>query len=802
MIHDAQELLQRLNETLEECERLREEVRRLESELGIRRPSVPEPCGPAEIIAPATKADRVTLFRSLFRGREDVYAQRIQFKKTGLWGYVPHGERDWDALRAARPEDKKDVDIQTRKLYPLTDKVIELHLSGKMTSGLYPLLADETCWLLAADFDKKTWEQDAVAFVATCRQAGVDAYLERSRSGNGGHVWIFFESAIPAVLARKLGCAMLTRTMEQRHQIGLDSYDRFFPNQDTMPKGGFGNLIALPLQWIPRQSGNSVFVDDRLQPYPDQWRMLAAVKRVGADRVEWIVNDATRRNQVVGVRLATTGDDGEDAPWVLPPSRKRADARIAGPFPEEVELVQGNLIYVPRAGLPEPMLNRILRLAAFQNPEFYKSQAMRLSTWKLPRIIFCGEDLGQYLGLPRGCRQELCDLLQTHGIRVKIRDERFTGKAIDLQFTGVLRDEQAQAIQQVLQHDEGILCAPTAFGKTVVAAALIAERRANTLVLLHRQQLLDQWRERLAMFLGLPVKSIGHVSGGKEARTGIVDVALLQSCFRKKEVKDFVAEYGQVIVDECHHITAFTFEQVMRQVKAKYVVGLTATPTRKDGHQPILYMQCGPIRFTLSAKDAAARHPFEHVVVPRFTDFRMSTETAQTTIQDIYRALTAAEERTLGIAADIRQALRDGLTPLVLSSRVEHISRLAAALSDLPNVVTMKGGMGKKQRQEIMDQLASIPKDSPRVIVATGSYIGEGFDDPRLDTLFLTMPISWQGTLQQYVGRLHRLHEGKKTVRVYDYVDTHVPMLARMYDKRLKGYRNLGYVLEDPGHRQ
>ena len=444
---------------------------------------------------------------------------------------------------------------------------------------------------------------------------------------------------VPAVLARKMGCALLTQTMERRHHLGLDSYDRFFPNQDTLPKGGFGNLIALPLQWMPRQNGNSLFVDDDLHPYPDQWQLLLSIRRVGADQVEWLVNEATRRGQVMGVKLSITDDDAEGAPWTLLPSRRKSEKPIPGPFPESVEIVRSNLLFVPKAELPEPMLNRMIRVAAFQNPEFYKAQAMRLPTWDKPRVISCSEEFVQHLALPRGCLQEVSELLKEHGIRVAIRDERYAGKPIEVNFQGNLRDDQAEAIHQTLRYDEGVLCAPTAFGKTVVAAKLIADRAVNTLILVHREQLLEQWRARLAAFLDLPPKAIGQVLGGKDRRTGFIDVALLQSLQRKGEVKDCVAEYGHVIVDECHHLTAFSFEQIMRQVKAKFIVGLTATPTRKDGHHPIIFMQCGPIRFNLSAREAAERSPFRHLVLPRQTGFRMPPEVTDLTIHDAYAAL-------------------------------------------------------------------------------------------------------------------------------------------------------------------
>lgn len=420
-----------------------------------------------------------------------------------------------------------------------------------------------------------------------------------------------------------------------------------------MPKGGLGNLIALPLQFAPRKMGNSVFIDPDFRPYPDQWQFLSTIKRMAIAATEEIVAEAQRKGDLIGVRVSSADDDAEQDPWSSPPSRKRREVPIEGPLPSNVEIVRANLVYVEKKELPPAMLNRLLRLAAFQNPEFYKAQAMRLPTYDKPRVIGCGQEFVQHVAVPRGCLAEALALLQAHKIRPQVRDERFTGQPIQAEFRGQLRPFQQEAVANISNHDEGILCAPTAFGKTAVAAWLIAKRKVNTLVLVHRQQLLDQWQERLAMFLNLPPKTIGHIGGGKTDRTGYVDVAVIQSLYQKEEVKDFVAEYGQVIVDECHHISAFTFEQVMRQVKAKYVVGLTATPTRKDGHYPIIYMQCGPIRFSMSARTMTEAMPFEHKVIPRHTEFRMTPEQNDVTIQDIYAALVNDALRNEMIAADI-----------------------------------------------------------------------------------------------------------------------------------------------------
>jgi superfamily II DNA or RNA helicase len=514
---------------------------------------------------------------------------------------------------------------------------------------------------------------------------------------------------------------------------------------------------------------------------------------MSADAVEAVVLEAQKRGDLLGVRINNAEDEDVD-PWALPPSKARAEREIPGPFPALVQIVRSNLVYVEKNGLPSAMLNRLLRLAAFQNPEFYKSQAMRLPTFNKPRVIACGDDLANYIALPRGCIAEVVQLFEAHRIKPVIRDERFAGNPIDVKFSGQLRPEQLDAAAAIAEYDDGILCAPTAFGKTALAAWMIAQRKVNALVLVHRQQLLDQWQARLAMFLNLPAQSIGQIGGGKNDPSGCVDVAIIQSSHDKAGVKDFVAEYGQVIVDECHHLSAFTFEQVMKQVKAKYVLGLTATPEREDGHHPIIYMQCGPIRYKLSARSMTASSPFEHELIPRLTEFCVPPEQADATIQELYAGLVDDTARNELIVGDLLRAVQDGCSPLLLTARTEHLKYFETGLDGrVENVFVLKGGMGKKQRRSIAEAIAAVPEGEPRVILATGSYIGEGFDDARLDSLFLAMPISWKGTLQQYVGRLHRLHDAKRVVRVYDYVDSKVLMLARMYARRLKGYSVIGY---------
>lgn len=608
--------------------------------------------GSPSVTNPSSQEAKIALFRGLFRGREDVYPKRFQSLKTGKTGYQPVCRNEW----VEKPE--------MREFLPVTDDVVRNHLLGMdpqdrsgcdFTIGVYPMLLDETCWFLATDFDKASWQEDARAFLETCRLFDVPAALERSRSGHGGHVWIFFSEPVPAARARKIGAFFLTQTMERRPEIGLDSYDRFFPSQDTLPKGGFGNLIALPLQKKPRANGNSLFLDENFVPYQDQWVFLSSVLRMNRQAVETVAGEADKQGEFLGIRIPVT-DESDNEPWSAPPSRRRKEPPIIGPLPEQIDLVLGNQIYVPKADLTPSLRNRLIRLAAFQNPDFYQAQAIRLSTFGKPRIISCCEDFPKHLGLPRGCLDELLDLFRSLKVNVKLADQRFTGTPLELQFHGVLHADQQQAADALLRHETGVLSASTAFGKTVVAAYLIAQRKVNTLVVVHRRQLLDQWVAALSQFLGLASKEIGQIGGGKHKPTEKIDVAMVQSLSRKGVVDDIVGKYGYVIVDECHHISAVSFEQVVRQSKARYLTGLSATIVRKDGHHPIIFMQCGTVRYRVDDRKQAEKRPFDRKVIIRPTNFRLPPHLQNVTslpIQDVYAMLAGDEERNRLIVEDV-----------------------------------------------------------------------------------------------------------------------------------------------------
>lgn len=747
-------------------------------------PSQPAPGVAAPEPSRLSTTEKVTLFRRLFRGRMDVYPVRWEGKTSGKSGYAPACANEWRAGVCEKPRIKCG-DCGKRLLIPLSDAVIYDHLAGAHTVGVYPLLEDDTCYFLAVDFDEADWRDDARAFMQSCEELGVPAALEISRSGQGAHAWVFFASRVSARDSRRLGTAIISHTCTRTRQLKLESYDRLFPNQDTMPKGGFGNLIALPLQKWPRESGFSVFVDADLRPHPDQWAFLAAIRPMPAHDIEPTILRATG-----GVHpLDVTFIDDEDlaTPW------KRESAspkKLSGAMPPSLTVTLANLIYFEKAQLPQALANRLIRLAAFQNPEFYKAQAMRMSVWDKPRVIGNAENFPQHIALPRGCLDAAMDLLRDNSIACDLHDERFGGEIIDVVFAGTLHLDQETAVSAMLHHDTGVLCAPTAFGKTVTAAALIARRGVNTLVLVHRTELLKQWQERLQVFLGVGKGVVGTIGGGKAKPTGKIDIAVMQSVSRQGEVNPLVEHYGQVIVDECHHVGAVSFDAILKRTKARFVLGLTATPIRRDGQQPIIFMQCGPIRYT-AAKPAGAPHDLEVLPRTRFSRIDLPHEAG---IQDVFRHLADDQARTEAIATEVRDAFQQGRKVLVLTERTEHLDAIRIALEkQIPELFMLHGRMSKKQRAALITALDALPPDAPRVLLATGKLVGEGFDHPPLDTLVLAMPVSWKGTLQQYAGRLHREHACKTDVRIIDFVDTGHPALLRMWEKRQSGYRAMGY---------
>ena len=636
--------------------------------------------------------------------------------------------------------------------------------------GLYAIMPDNNCAFLCTDFDNKSckhgYEDDVLAFVGVCKDWQIPYAIERSRSGKGAHVWIFFEQPLPAFKARRLGNSILTEAMNRDGRMSFNSYDRFFPNQDRVLEGGLGNLVALPLQGQARRKLNSVFVDDNFLAYKDQWSFLYHIKKVQESTIDHLLSQHAQEE------LGAFTTSNENKSWITPPPQNITKAN----FPNKVKITKADKLYIPLNALSAKILNHLKRIAAFKNPEFYSRQALRLSTYSVPRIISCFDLTDDYLAMPRGCEDAILSFLENNQVEYCVSDETNHGKKISVSFLGEKREEQLSAINALLPHNNGVLHATTAFGKTITAAAIIARKKVNTLVLVHSKALLTQWYERLSEFLDInyqepevPKKRdrrkifspIGSLDSTGNSLHGIIDIALIQSCWDEEGVKPFVQDYGMIIVDECHHVSSVTFEKVLKSIKAKIVYGLTATPIRKDGHQPIIFMQCGPIRFSADTKSQIDKQSFNRYLIPRFTSYQPISEDKKN-ITALYQSLSDDEVRNNLITEDICRAIDAGRTPLVLTNRTSHVSVLANKLSaTIKNVVRLTGTGTAKEKRETLQRLQAISSDEQLVIVATDKYVGEGFDYPRLDTLFLVLPVSWKGLITQYADYTVKM-TGKK----------------------------------------
>jgi superfamily II DNA or RNA helicase len=798
------EMTRKLEEAFQEIEQLRQENAQLRKKLGIEvcepkadyRQSGPTSVGsntrveeaqearnygrydPTSVKSPRVSSnfspeEKIKLFRTLFRGREDVYAVFWFNERTGKKGYSPACEDPWSSKKG-----------KAKKYLPLTDEVILSHLTGEKIIGVYPLLKDDTCWFLACDFDKEGWALDALAFLNICKDYGVPAYLERSRSGNGAHVWTFFSTPVPATLARQLGIRLLKETMVIRAEMDLASYDRFFPSQDFLPRAGFGNLIALPLQRKCRTLGNTEFLnlnDSNLRPWPDQWGFLNQIKRLGQSQVEALLEK---------IPPVSVGPRNPGA--VSPAIRQRY------PAPKQIRCALGATLSIEKSGIPPWLLAQIKQLALLHNPQFYEREKLRLSTWRIPRFIRCYEEDASHIHLPRGTVEELREIAAAAGTKFSLSDQRPVPEKLNLQFLGSLTPKQMNGVRAVLSHDMGVLVAPPGAGKTVMGCYAVSERRVPTLILAHRKPILDQWRTQLGSLLRLSSRLVGQVGGGRSRQTGFIDLGMMQSLKRLDDLEAFFSKYGFIIVDECHHLPAFTFEACVRKAPVRYILGLTATPYRRDGLQEIITLQCGSIRHTM----APIENSFSRTLLPRETPFKFSDDEDRS-IQEIFRCLVRDDTRNELIRTDVCQALTEGRRCLILSHWKEHCELLAAGLRERGKTpLVLSGTLSKKTRSAMLASLQNTPSDKELVIVATGQYLGEGFDCPQVDTLFLAFPLSFKGKLIQYVGRALRSHEDKSSVRVYDYVDTQVPILGKMYAKRAKTYRLLSFAPENTRARE
>ncbi len=788
----------------------------------------------ARIIKEEITKTHFRFFYSMFKGRMDVYSKRggKPNPKTGQTGYYTQCWNFWKDGLCQKKNGKKIKcgECRNQNYKQLRGEVIMQHLIGAKEDcsdviGLYPMMQDETCNFLAFDFDNHDdkskvddfantddeWIDEVNAMRSICQLNNVDVLVERSRSGKGAHIWLFFEEPILADAARKFGTALLTKGAESVNQKSFKSYDRMIPTQDHMPEGGLGNLIALPLQGQALKSGNSAFIDENWNAYPDQWKVLKSTSKISKAFIDEKINEWTADGLLGMLAEDMSGtveksDNAISKPW----EKKKKNFELMD-VDGTLDITMANQIYIDIGNVKPRLQNQIRRLAAFSNPEYYKNQAMGFGTRGTARIISCSRDIDQHLCIPRGCEEKLVEKLEEAGIAYKKIDHRENGRKIEVTFVGELRPEQKEASEEILNHDIGILGAATAFGKTAVGAYLIAARKVNTLVLVHNTEIMKNWVEDFEKFLivdeELPeyktvtgkIKKrksvVGRMYAGHNSVTGIIDVVMISSLGKSGQINQLVKDYGLVIMDECHHGASQTAEEVLSEVNAKYVYGLTATPKRDDGQEAKIFMQFGPIRYRYTAKDRAKEQGIEHFVYPRFT--RLVHPDGETIkINDAYKLARESEIRNKQIVADVSICMKNGRTPLVLTKFKEHAAVLFDMLKDsADHIYLLQGGKRAKERDLIRQQMKEVPEDETIILVAIGQYIGEGFNYPRLDTMMLTTPIAWEGNVEQYAGRLHRDFEGKQEVIIYDYVDSHIRVLEKMYHKRLRAYKKIGYEI-------
>jgi superfamily II DNA or RNA helicase len=741
---------------------------------------------------PKTAEEKIDLFNKLFCCRTDVYPRMWQSKTGGKKGYSPVCKHEWDDNLCGKPEIKCSA-CSNRSFSKLDNQVIRSHLEGKITIGTYTIRDDDTCSFLAADFDKSSWQLDVMAFKKAGHAMGIEIYIERSRSGNGAHAWLFFSEPVVARLARQLGSLIVVKASLMRHDLSLDSHDRFFPSQDTIPKGGFGNLIALPLQRNSRLKGNSVFINNQFQPHENQWIFLSKCRRLSATDVSQVLD---KNIKLISQSFPNSEKDVRLAEETL----NIPDQNIKECHTGNISVYIGSKLTIDINGLPSKLITSLKRTATFANPKFFELQRLRFSTWKTPKYIFCGEISATHLTLPRGVIEKCSELLAISGANIKLKDYRLKLENIEIKFLGDLSLQQDLAVTQLINHENGVLVAPTGSGKTVMACKIIAARNVPTLILVHRKQLVLQWMDHLIKFLSVEKQDIGIIAGIDLKPNGLIDIAMLQTLSKKEDLAELVNKYEFIVVDECHHIPAFSFESVLNKFPARYFLGLTATPFRKDGHQPIIYMQCGPIRSELKEKMA---HKINRRVIVRETTFSMPEEYgAQPPIHEIWDRLVNDKKRLEQIAQDVIQSIKANRFPLILSERKDHLFLLSETIKGMLDNTDIKGflligEMSKKKRKEIFSGIKEAQKGNRSVyILSTGSLIGEGFDLPSLDTLFLAMPISFKGRVIQYAGRLHRDSPNKSDVMIYDYMDITLGLTNSMFKKRVQAYKKMGYDIE------
>lgn len=764
--------------------------------------------------------DLANQFFSFFWGRTDVYAKR---GKKG--GYFPQCNNRWnDRICPKQRKEKLSCEAcEHREWTKLTPEKIIDHLvgykeDGSDVLGVYPLFSDGTCRFIVFDFDNhekgaeqtdfanvtEEWNEEVDALRLICESNGITPLVERSRSGRGAHVWIFFKKPVSASLARNFGFLLLDKGSASINLKSFHYYDRMYPSQDVA--SSIGNLIALPLQGRALKNGNSAFVDKNWNAYPDQWDILLNhTKKLSMEDIIRRMKDWQEELSGYGDIPVAVMQQNRPKPW------RKKDGFVKSDVIGKMHIILGNGVYVDALNLMPHLQNQIRSMAAFDNPVFYKNKRLGYSNYYNFSAVYMGKDEDGYICIPRGLRDSLIASCREAGIDYEIEDHREKGRPIRVTFQGDLRMQQDLAANRLLAYDQGVLSAATAFGKTVVCSYLISERKVNTLILIQSKELLEQWVDELNKFLIIdeepPIyktKSgrekrresvIGILHGSKNTLTGIIDVAMVGSVYSKGKFNDRINSYGMVLMDECHHCGSNTSVEVMQKVNARYVYGVSATPNRSDNLDKIIYMLLGPVRHRYTAKERAIEQRIGHYVYPRYTRV-IDTDESRSDINEAYSLISSSRARNDMILEYTIACVKKGRTPVILARYKEQAKYLYDHLQmDADHVLILYGDNSDKENSHIRQQLKEISRNQSLILVAAGQKIGEGFDYPRLDTLMLAAPVSFSGRLEQYLGRLNRDYEGKSEVIVYDYIDSHIRTFDNMYAKRLRTYKRTGFQL-------
>lgn len=761
------------------------------------------------------------IFMDYFHGRRDVYARWNESENKKA--YYPVCSNFYDRELCFKSKEYRGVprkggcsECPNHKWVPLDSRDLDLHFRGQtlpykkipVRLGIYPALPDNTCYFLVFDFDAKKENESVEACRAEVNlleqilnNLEIPYLKERSRSGKGVHVWLFFEEAIDLAIARLFGQLLLKKGSMLVDLPRFKTFDRMIPMQDSIEHGHLGNLIALPLQGQSVKEGNTVFVDENWNVLPFQRNALANTKKIP----RYFIYQSLEYWKAEGLMDEyedINGSQDEEISLFGNPSRKEAQIFHPEDVRGEVQIVRESRIRVEKYNLMPRLTSQIRSLARWKNPQYFELKAQKLPLKNIPSVYMMDEDIGDDICLPQGCLDTLISRLEEAGIAYNLQDETTLGDPIQVSFKLTLREEQESLVQKMLAHKDGIVRAATGSGKTIIGLYIIGVLQRKTLIIVPSLKIQNEWKSKISKVLKNPdgtdltEEQIGILNGSKKKLGGIIDIALYQSLHTYPDLDEVLQRYGTVIVDECHRAAASTFAGILERVPGRYRYGMSATPYRQDGLEKSLDLQLGPIRASFTAKQQAGKQNFNRFYVPRNTPF-LAEDIESCSLQECIELLCESPIRNQMILDDVREAYKSGKHILILSQRIKHVRWLYEHLSTYTDRIVMNiGGQNSAQQKAVqkkMEELKELPAGEGLILVGTASSIGEGFDFPSLDTLFLTTPYSGENSITQFAGRLHRDYPGKRKVEIYDYVDIQVPIVRGMYYKRKKIYKKLGY---------